>query len=265
LPYRLTHRFLAFLDGIKEIFDKRDTFTHLELAVLLQGIQGDVYQDLGITFPKWNGVPLTLKNIEHPLCEFFKYKKIQRKMKRPVNVRGHRLKKSRTELDLEKSCQCGNSEDVLFCDKCLNAFCQDCVTFPDSAFWVCPRCVKFESISFGNEPVNRDEMKEPILPAPPADAVVPHAPLLDILKQEYAEEVYDADDCWTFTSIESHRKPNGKPWEVLVRWTDGSGTWELLRSVGADDPVTIAAYANTHGLLELAGWKRFKSKLVRED
>jgi hypothetical protein len=233
--------------------------------MLLQRIQDVVYQDLKIIFPKWNGVPLTLKNIEHPLCEFFKYTVIERKMKKGEKVTGQRLKKSRTALDLDKSCPCGNSEDVLFCDKCLNGFCQDCVTFSDSAFWVCPRCVKFESISFGNETENRVETKEPILTVPQADAFDSPLALLDTLKQEHGEEEDDADRYWKFKSIESHRKQKGKPWEVFVHWEDDSGTWETLRNIGEGDPVTIALYAKTHGLLEISAWKPFKSTLVRED
>jgi hypothetical protein len=304
---------------------KRHNFTDLDLAMLLQRLQDVVYQDLGITFPKWNGVSLTLKNIEHPLCEFFKYSVIQRKMGMGKKVLGQRLKKSRTALDLEKSCQCGNSGDILFCDKCLNGFCQDCVTLSDSPYWVCPRCTTFEAISFDNVTVNHGEMEEPIISAPLADVLdssrlesptmdpekiigmtflleldvdgppcrakikgrldgettgnhyvvsvgdgrreqtMTHAALLDILNQEHAEKGDDADRYWTFTSIERHRKQKGKPWEVLVHWEDDSETWEPLSSIGAQDPVTIAAYAKNHGLLETAGWKRFKSKLVREE
>ena len=119
--------------------------------MLLQTIQDDVYDALGLEFPKWNGVPLTLKNIEHPLCEFSKYTTIQGNLRNDYQISGQRLVKSRTDMDLEKSChyvkKCGQSNDILFCDKCLVGFCNKCAGTRDetSEYWVCPRCTAFES------------------------------------------------------------------------------------------------------------------------
>ena len=141
------------LAGIKLIFGSiKRKQSELDLARILQSIQGDVYKDLGIEFPQWNGMSLSLKNIEHALCEYSKYSKIHGTLIQNQKVSGQRLKKSRTEMDFVKACQnvkdCGNSGDVLFCDKCLNGYCFDCVPLPSSAYWVCPRCEAFESISF---------------------------------------------------------------------------------------------------------------------
>lgn len=115
-------------------------------------------------------MPLTLKNIEHSLCEYYKYTVIHGKLSTNRKVTGQRLKKSRTEMDMNKACQnvkqCGNGsncDNLLFCDKCLNGYCLECVTPPSFAYWVCPRCTAFESISFAKETVNHAKMEEPIL------------------------------------------------------------------------------------------------------
>ena len=147
----ITHPFL--LGGIDIIFGAswRDKETYLELAMLLQTIQDDVYDSLQLEFPKFNGVPLTLKNIEHPLCEFSKYTAIQGKLRNGYRVSGQRLNKSRSDMDIEKAChyveKCGESDDILLCDKCLVGFCNACAGPRDETcdYWVCPRCTAFES------------------------------------------------------------------------------------------------------------------------
>jgi hypothetical protein len=138
--------------GIKLIFEdsKCDARTHLELAVLLQSIQDDVYDALGLKFPKRNGLPLTLKNIEHPLCDFKKYIAIQEKLQAGYKPKGQRLIKSRTGMDIDKAChyveKCGECDDILLCDKCLVGFCNECAGPRDEscAYWVCPRCTAYE-------------------------------------------------------------------------------------------------------------------------
>ena len=47
-------------------------------------------------------------------------------------------------------------------------------------------------------------------------------------------------------------------------WDDGSETWEDLRAISKDDPVTIAGYAKANELLDTPGWKRFKRLAQRE-
>ena len=46
----------------------------------------------------------------------------------------------------------------------------------------------------------------------------------------------------------------GSKWNVLVRWDDGSETWEPLNVMIAQDPVTCASYAKRNDLVELPGW-----------
>lgn len=113
-----------------------------------------MYKAVGLEFPKWNGVPLTLKNIEHPLCEFQKYLVIHGKMVRKQNIIGQRRIKTKAHLDFDKACHyvksCGVEDDILLCDKCLIGFCNDCALEKneDSQYWVCPRCRAFESVTF---------------------------------------------------------------------------------------------------------------------
>ena len=46
---------------------------------------------------------------------------------------------------------------------------------------------------------------------------------------------------------------------MMVEWETGKITEESLSIIDADDPVTCAAYAKKHNLLNLPGWKRFKN------
>ena len=45
----------------------------------------------------------------------------------------------------------------------------------------------------------------------------------------------------------------------MVEWETGKITEEPLSIIAADDPVTCAAYKKKHSLLNLPGWKRFKT------
>ena len=51
----------------------------------------------------------------------------------------------------------------------------------------------------------------------------------------------------------------GSLYNVMVEWETGGITEEPLLIIAADDPVTCAAYAKKHNLLNLPGWKRFKT------
>ena len=82
---------------------------------------------------------------------------------------------------------------------------------------------------------------------------------------------------WRFKSITGHQGPlsqldanyKGSRYNVLVNWESGECTYEPLNMIAADDPVTCAAYAKEHGLLNEDGWRRFKriakrqTKLIR--
>jgi hypothetical protein len=71
---------------------------------------------------------------------------------------------------------------------------------------------------------------------------------------------------WTFSSIEGHKVPirKGHPdhkcssFNVLVKWEDGSQSYEPLDEMAADDPITLALYARANNFLDTPGWKRFR-------
>ena len=45
----------------------------------------------------------------------------------------------------------------------------------------------------------------------------------------------------------------------MIEWENGEITSEPFNIIAADDPVTCAIYADKNDLLELPGWKRFRS------
>jgi hypothetical protein len=77
---------------------------------------------------------------------------------------------------------------------------------------------------------------------------------------------------WKFKRITAHQGPltskdndwKGSKWNVMIEWENGEITTEPLATIAADDPVTCAIYAKENNLLELDGWKRFKSIAKRE-
>ena len=43
-----------------------------------------------------------------------------------------------------------------------------------------------------------------------------------------------------------------------MKWDTGETTWEPLRVIAKDDPVSCARYAKDNGLLSTPGWKQFR-------
>eukprot|EP00980_Cylindrotheca_fusiformis_P001082 scaffold304_cov98-Cylindrotheca_fusiformis.AAC.2 len=84
-------------------------------------------------------------------------------------------------------------------------------------------------------------------------------------------EVHNSEDdggeiLWRYKRISGHEGPldknhpswKGDRYNVRVDWENGEVTYEPLRNIAADDPVTCAIYAQDNNLLETDGWKRFK-------
>jgi alpha-glutamyl/putrescinyl thymine pyrophosphorylase clade 1 len=71
------------IKGIKLIFGDNvsNESDQVEMAKLLRKVQDEVFDDLQVTFPRFDRQDLTVKNIEHALCEFQKYNSIQRKLR----------------------------------------------------------------------------------------------------------------------------------------------------------------------------------------
>jgi hypothetical protein len=58
------------ISGLKAIFPSVNGRDLVDKSILLRQLQDKVYQALGITFPRFLDREITLKNIEHALCEF---------------------------------------------------------------------------------------------------------------------------------------------------------------------------------------------------
>ena len=99
------------------------------------------------------------------------------------------------------------------------------------------------------------------------EEIITYNQLLDYISQEQDDGIV-----WKFRRIVSHQGPlpsthkdyNGSAYNLLIEWENGETTYEPLSIIGKDDPVTCAIYAKEHGLLNLPGWKQFKSIARRE-
>lgn len=136
--------------GLAEIFDAPAMSRHepLELAHRLVDRQEDVYRALGVEFPYWRGRPLTIKEVEHALCEFQK----MCALKGPTATRG-RGYASQQHLDRNQTCfdcQRALHDAGRSCDTCRTFFCHACYDrspkdAQDRAWsWICHRCKAFE-------------------------------------------------------------------------------------------------------------------------
>ncbi|KAL7486084.1 hypothetical protein ACHAW6_011682 [Cyclotella cf. meneghiniana] len=136
------------INGLKVIFG--DSLKKgpelLKKAVFLRVIQSHVYQAMEITFPRFIGRDMTLKNIEHALCEFCKYK--NGSVTRKFDLDGHG---SRSHLDFSKGCQVCNVSlgRSLFklCDLCRSGYCGCCSADRGEAAgdaWLCSHCIQIE-------------------------------------------------------------------------------------------------------------------------
>ena len=67
----------------------------------------------------------------------------------------------------------------------------------------------------------------------------------------------DGEQTWMFEKILDHRKKKGQI-ELLILWSTKEETWEPLKNMAADDPMTVVAYAKDKGFLDKPGWKRFR-------
>ena len=77
---------------------------------------------------------------------------------------------------------------------------------------------------------------------------------------------------WKFKEIVGHQGPlqsnhadyRGSTYNVMVAREDGTYTYEPLKIIAADDPVTCALYAKKNNLLNTPRWKRFKDIAKRD-
>ena len=82
----------------------------------------------------------------------------------------------------------------------------------------------------------------------------------------------DAEIVWSFKRISAHEGPlqrthpsyKGSKYNVQVEWENGEISFEPLDIIAKDDPMTCAIYGRDNKLLDLPGWKRFKTLAKRE-
>jgi hypothetical protein len=92
----------------------------------------------------------------------------------------------------------------------------------------------------------------------------------DIIR--YIKDDSASDGSWKFREILDHEGPirksseryNGSTYNLLIEWENGKKTWEPLKIIGMDDPVTCAIYGKKHKLLDEPGWKRFRKLANRQ-
>ena len=100
-----------------------------------------------------------------------------------------------------------------------------------------------------------------------AEDIITYNQLLNHISQQDENDVV-----WKFRKIVSHQGPlrqehrdyKGSTYNVMVEWENGEITTEPLAIIAADDPVTCAIYARDNGILDLPGWKRFKTIAKRQ-
>jgi hypothetical protein len=100
------------------------------------------------------------------------------------------------------------------------------------------------------------------------DEVMDFAQITDYLNQKEN----DTETVWNFEKIIGHEGPlrkgdpkhKGPGYNLHIQWCNGERTWEPIKIIGADSPVTVAIYGREHKLLDEPGWKRFKTLARRE-
>lgn len=126
----------------------------LELAKIMVQKQDEIFEAIGVRFPKWDGRSLSLKNMEHCLGQYGKFLQIISDLRYQRSFSGHRLLlESQSALDMKKSCRYCNvqSDQGLFCDSCLCFYCgscekDSCENTPTN--WICRPCVELSQIKF---------------------------------------------------------------------------------------------------------------------
>jgi hypothetical protein len=100
--------------------------------------------------------------------------------------------------------------------------------------------------------VNNDKYKE----------IMTYNQILDHIEQSKEDAIV-----WRFKQIAGHEGPltknhpmwKGSIYNVRVEWENREITNEPMTTFAANDPVTCAIYAKDNNLLDIPGWKRFKS------
>ena len=104
------------------------------------------------------------------------------------------------------------------------------------------------------------------------DEIVDYNVVLDYVNAQMDDNLDPTEVFWKIKKIYGHQGPlqsnhadyRGSTYNVMVAWEDGTYTYEPLKIIAADDPVTCALYAKKNNLLNTPGWKRFKDIAKRD-
>ena len=80
------------------------------------------------------------------------------------------------------------------------------------------------------------------------EEVISYNELCDIVAEQHDKEASGQEEMFTFTEILDHQGPlrprdpryKGSKWNVKVKWSDGSVTWEPLGGIAKTDFATLA-------------------------
>jgi hypothetical protein len=75
---------------------------------------------------------------------------------------------------------------------------------------------------------------------------------------EWRERDQQAEGIYRIEAITGHRKTKNGTYEVQMSWSTGENTWEPMRVIFQDDPISVSIYAKENGLLNTDGWKSCK-------
>ena len=96
--------------------------------------------------------------------------------------------------------------------------------------------------------------------------IVSYSELIDVVNNRLGDDEGNdpSEVLWFLDCLTDHKKHSDGSYSVKVKWSTGEETWEPLKIISVDDPVTCAKYAKENNLLETPGWKRFKRLAQRE-
>jgi len=143
-------------NGLRRIFPLNTTKGELKYTRLLRDLcapvgPGSGFQTLGLQFPAFLNKALSLKNIEHALCEYDKY--FRSALGVQIKEREYSEQKSRSGLDAKTKCGdcdkvCSGSGKVM-CALCSTPYHKKCRSDWETMFhidgtWLCRECHKSE-------------------------------------------------------------------------------------------------------------------------
>jgi hypothetical protein len=99
------------------------------------------------------------------------------------------------------------------------------------------------------------------------DMIIAYGTLCEYITKLEDTDLNPEEKVWTLTEVKAHQGPlkqshqdyKDSLYNVLMRWDDGSESYEQLEMIIKDDPVTLATYAKNHNLLNKPGWNKLKA------